>query len=87
MPAVLQARRPARVRSTITSTMAAWKEAQRSATSVSESGAMRSATRRTAVLRPDSEKSGFGRPCIGRGKSNRSGSPLAASRSTDGPPG
>ncbi len=51
------------------------------------SGAMCSASRRSAVLRPESEKFGSARPSIGRGRAKRSGLPFAASRSTCGPPG
>ena len=61
-------RKAARQRSTSTSTAAAWNEAQRSATSVLVSGAMRSASSRTAVLRPEKEKSGFCRPSHRAGK-------------------
>ncbi len=57
------------------STTALWNEAQRSATSFSDSGAIFSASIRTAVLRPESEKSGSGRPVSGRGKLKRAGSP------------
>ena len=66
---------------------AAWNEAQRSLMSVAVSGRTDSAASRTAVFRPDKEKSGFGRPIIGRGKAKRSGSPSAAWRSISGPPG
>ena len=38
-------------------------------------GATRSTSSRTAVFRPEKEKSGFGRPSMGRGKSNRVASP------------
>ena len=51
------------------------------------SGAIRSASRRTAVLRPEREKSAPARPCIGRGKAKRSGSPARPRVSTCGPPG
>ena len=56
-----------------TSTTACWNEAQRSATSWSLSGAIFSASSRSAVLSPDSEKSASCRPAIGRG----SAKPLA----------
>ena len=39
---------------------------------VDAGGAMRSASRRNAVFRPESEKSGRSRPSIGRGKAKRS---------------
>ncbi len=55
--------------------MAAWNEAHRSATSRSLSGAMRSASMRTAVFRPENEKSGLSRPSMGRGNGKRPGSP------------
>ena len=51
---------PVRSRSMTTSTTACWNEAQRSATSWSESGAILSASSRSAVLRPESEKSALG---------------------------
>ena len=78
---------PMRMRSSTTSTTAAWNEAQRSATSRGRRGATDSAASRTAVFRPDSEKSAFGRPTSGRGSANRSGSPSSAAASTAGPPG
>ena len=67
-----------RMRSSITSTTAAWKEAQRSATSRGFSGAIDCAAWRVAVFNPDSEKSAFGRPSSGRGSANRVG--IAAAR-------
>jgi len=39
------------------------------------------------MRQPDSEKFASGRPIMGRGNANRSGSPCAASFSTSGPPG
>ena len=82
-----KARSPARVRSTTTSTTAAWNDAHRSATTVGVSGPARSASRRTAVFRPDKEKSAAARPSMGRGSAKRVGSPLTAWASTRGPPG
>ena len=78
---------PARSRSATTSTTACWNDAQRSRTSWSLIGAIFSASSRSAVLRPESEKSAFGLPAIGRGSAKRCGLPLAASFSTCGPPG
>ena len=78
---------PARSRSCTTSTTACWNEAQRSATSWSLSGAIFSASSRSAVFSPDSEKSGSARPCIGRGSAKRVALPRTASFSTCGPPG
>ena len=46
-----------------------------------------SASSRSAVFKPDSEKSGSGRPCIGRGSAKRVALPREASFSTCGPPG
>jgi len=66
---------------------AAWKEAQKSATSRSDSGASAAAVWRTAVFRPEKEKSGRAAPFIGLGKAKRRGSPARAARSTLGPPG
>ncbi len=54
-----------------TSVTAAWNDAQRSATSWSDSGAAASAARRTAVFRPEKEKSAPGRSISGRGRSKR----------------
>ena len=51
------------------------------------SGATFSASMRSAVFSPESEKSASARPSIGRGRMKRSGSPCFASRSTSGPPG
>ena len=79
--------RPARSRSMTTSQIACWNAAQRSRTSFSLSGAIFSASSRSAVFSPDSEKSASGRPNIGRGSVNRVTSPRTASRSTCGPPG
>ncbi|MOA08778.1 hypothetical protein D3C78_1285720 [compost metagenome] len=64
-----------------------WKEAQISAISCSESGAMAVAACRTAVFRPEKEKSSRASPTIGRGSGKRLGSPFAAAFSTAGPPG
>ena len=61
------------MRSSTTSTTAAWNEAQRSATSRGRKGATDSAASRTAVLSPESEKSAFGRPMSGRGNAKRVG--------------
>ncbi len=69
------------------SATASWNEAHRSLTSWSLKGATLSASRRSAVFNPDSEKSGSGRPTIGRGRKKRLASPRAASSSTAGPPG
>ena len=68
-------RKPARSRSSTTSTTACWNEAHRSATSWSDSGAIFSASSRSAVFRPESEKSASLRPCIGRGSAKRVASP------------
>ena len=46
--------------------------------SCGSSGIIRTASVRTAVFNPDSEKFASGCPNIGRGKANRFGSPLAA---------
>ena len=46
-----------------------------SATSLSDSGATAVAACRTAVFRPEKEKSGCAEPFIGRGKAKRAGSP------------
>ena len=75
--AARNSRRPWRRRSTTISTTASWNEAHRSATSWSDSGAIFSASRRTAVLSPDSEKSASRRPIIGRGNTKRPRSPRA----------
>ncbi len=50
-------RRPQRRRSATTSTTACWNAAHKSATSSSVSGAIFSASSRSAVFRPESEKS------------------------------
>ena len=42
---------------------------------------------RSAVLRPEKEKSQPGRPSIGRGRAKRAGSPVGRRRSIAGPPG
>jgi len=82
-----KSRKATRQRSMIVSTTAAWKEAQTSATSAVVKGPARSTSSRTAVLRPEKEKSGFGRPSMGRGRSNRVALPSSANFSTRGPPG
>ena len=74
-------------RSSSVSAIAAWKEAQMSATSFSESGAMAVAACRTAVFKPENEKSSLASPLSGRGKSKRLGLPSSAAFSTFGPPG
>ena len=71
-------RSPLRSRSLTTSTTACWNDAQRSATSWSVSGAIFSASSRSAVFSPDSEKSASRRPVIGRGSEKRCG--IAARR-------
>ena len=58
-----------------------------SATSLSDSGATAVAACRTAVFRPEKEKSGCAEPFIGRGKAKRAASPPCAAFSTFGPPG
>ena len=58
-----------------------------SATSRSLSGAIAVAACRTAVFRPEKEKSRRASPFSGRGKSNRLRSPVFAAFSTFGPPG
>ncbi len=75
------------MRSSRVATMAAWKDAQMSSTSAWPRGAIASAACRTAVLRPEKEKSSRSSPFSGRGKANRAGSPADAARSTAGPPG
>ena len=75
------------MRSSITSTTAAWNEAQRSATSRWFSGAIDWAVRRVAVFSPESEKSALGRPNIGRGRANRWGSPPLGGGFEGGPAG
>ena len=79
--------RPARSRSATTSTTACWNEAQRSRTSWSLIGAIFSASRRSAVLRPESEKSAL-RLAQHRPRQREAGRIAAcASFSTCGPPG
>ena len=68
--------------------MAAWNEAHRSAMSRSLSGAMRSASMRTAVFRPENEKSAL--VAAEHGARQREAARIAALRlalSTSGPPG
>ena len=50
-------------------------------------GGSSSSRLRTAVLRPENEKSQPGRPFIGRGNSKRVASPPSAAFSSSGPPG
>ena len=50
-------------------------------------GGSASTARRTAVLRPENEKSHPGLPFMGRGNAKRVASPFAAARSIAGPPG
>src|SRR5204862_3932970 len=70
-------------------TTAAWNEAATSATSAASQGgpAREASAVPTAVLSPEKEKSNPGRSSIGRGKSNASARPCAASWSIGGPPG
>ena len=84
--------RPPRRRSATTSTTACWNEAHRSATSASVSGAIFSASSRSAVFKPDSEKSQSIRaPVIGRGSAKRDGRVRRTCRlpssTSAGPPG
>ena len=72
--------RPRMSRSVTTSTTLRWNAAQRSRTSPSASGAIFSASSRSAVLSPESEKSACLRPSIGRGSVKRSALPARASR-------
>ena len=77
-----------RVRSLRTSATASWKAAARSAAAAPSGASPNSWTaRRTAVLRPENEKSQPVRPSIGRGSAKRALSPACAARSTAGPPG
>ena len=63
------------------------KRGAQSRTSLRPSGASDSAACRTAVLRPEKEKSGASRPDSGLGNAKRAGLPPSAKRSTAGPPG
>ena len=83
--------RRAAVFSASVSATAAWKPAQRSARSARVippcASTSRSRARRTAVLRPEKERSHPSRSRSGRGRAKRSGSPPRAAASTAGPPG
>src|SRR5215204_1451538 len=73
---------------TWTSTMASWNEAARSAGSTSRPARRSASTcRRTAVFRPDREKSKLPESAIARGNRIAFGSASRASRSSAGPPG
>ncbi len=84
---LLEAGKPRPMRSRSVREIAFWNEAQISATSWSLSGAISVAACRTAVLRPENEKSSRASPTSGRGSENRSGLPFSAAFSTAGPPG
>ena len=78
---------PHNSRSATTSTTACWNEAHRSHTSCALTGAIFSASSRSAVFNPEREKSALSLPSIGRGSAKRAGLPVSASFSTCGPPG